>query len=108
MTKLRAWLQHMKDPVGLGIPAVYSISCSCCQVYIRQTGHRVIEKIKEDQWYIELKKPDKSGLAEHYVTFNHVMIFVEAQVEAQGNWFWDCVILDAIFNIYRIPCGKQG
>lgn len=40
--KKRGGLMHsVKDPLGLRVPGVYQILCSCGRVYIRQTGRTI-------------------------------------------------------------------
>jgi hypothetical protein len=64
-------LQHMKDDLGLKTRGMYSIPCTCGQVYIGQTGRSIETNDKEHHWYICLEHPDKSAMAKHSINLGH-------------------------------------
>lgn len=48
LTKLRHWLFHINDPLGLQTPGIYRVPFSCGKIYIEQTGHTVTEHFKRN------------------------------------------------------------
>lgn len=56
--KWRQYLQAVKDPLGLNVPAVYEVPCECGTKYIAQTGRLVSVRIKEHSSNVRLAQLD--------------------------------------------------
>ena len=58
-------MQPVKDILGLGVPSVYEIPCSCGLTYIGQTGRSTEIRCREHQHYLRLGQEEKSALVKH-------------------------------------------
>jgi len=75
LQKDASFLRPKKDGFGLKTPDVYSIPCTCVEVYIRQTGNYIETNMKDQQWHIRLHHPDKSVVAKHNINLSHRIQF---------------------------------
>jgi hypothetical protein len=71
--KIFSHLPPVKDALGLRTPEIYSIPCECDRVYIEQSGRSVQLRIKEHNRHIRLAQPDKSAVAEHSISHDHII-----------------------------------
>ena len=94
--KLRGELMRVKDNLGLRTPGVYRIPCQCGKVYIGETGRTIETRIKEHRRCIRLFHPEKSALADHSLSEDHVISFHDAQVLSKAHLFWDRLLKEAI------------
>jgi hypothetical protein len=69
--KIISLLEPMKDDLGLKTAGVYSIPCTCGQVFIGQIGHSIDTSIEEHHRHILLALPDKSAITEHSINRGH-------------------------------------
>jgi len=79
-SKISSSLCPVKDDLGLGTPAVYSIPCKCGQVYIGETGPFIETRIKEHHRNIWPGHPNKLAVAEHRVNHDHLLIFQDIHI----------------------------
>ena len=90
--KISSLLHLVKDHLGLRTTGVYSIPCQCGQVYIGQTGRYIGNTIKEHHSYIWLGNPDKSAVAEHRFSLNHLIEFQDTQILSTVPGYMDRLI----------------
>ena len=71
----RSMLTKVKDtsPLGKQSIVVYRISCSCGQVYIRETRWRLEMRLKEHRDACERGMMEKSAVAEHAWENTHLI-----------------------------------
>lgn len=86
LVKLRQFLSPVKDDLGLWVPGIYQVPCSCGRVYIGPTECMIVERCVEHARYIRLKKHDKSGLADHWLTEGHEALYAHSPCSIQENW----------------------
>jgi hypothetical protein len=89
--KISGFVRPVKDDLGLRTPGVYSIPYECGRVYIGQTGRFIATRIKEHSRHIRLGHPEKSAVAEHRFTHDHL---IRIQIKNPSNLFI------CIFNFY--------
>jgi hypothetical protein len=94
--KISAFLQPVKDNLGLWAPGVYRIPCECSKVYIGQTGRSVDAWLKEHQRHIHLEHPDMCAVAEHCVDLGHHIQFHNTFVLVTKTQYTDRVVREAI------------
>ena len=78
--KISRFLHPVKDDLRLRTPDVYSIPYDCGRVYIGQTGRSIASRIKEHSRHIRLGHPEKSAVAEHRLTHDHLIKFQDTQI----------------------------
>lgn len=86
----------MKDSLGLRVPRLCYIPCSCALVYIGQTGHTILEGGKEQPWYLCLGQPDKAALMEHACKLNSEVLFSATKALYHSESYWEHVILESL------------
>ncbi len=110
-TRMKDILTNHKDKTTLINPGVYSIKCSCGQIYIGQTGRDLSERVKEHQRHCK-NCDTQSAVAEHVWNTindseNHEIKWGEAKIilresrDFQRKIKESCVIKNA--NQNRIP-----
>lgn len=78
--KIGRMLNLVKDGLGLRVPGVYCIPCTCA-------GKGV-----QHQRYLRLGQLDKSALAERASKFIHQILFSPMEVLFCSDGYWECVI----------------
>lgn len=96
LNKLHHWLRPVKDSLGLHMPVIHTIPGLSGKVSIRQKGCIIPEQIAEYSWYIWLRQPEKSGLAEHCIINGHQPDFNSTSILAKSENIWSRVILEGI------------
>jgi len=72
--KIASYLPSVKDAIGLKTPRIYRIPCECGTVYIGHSGWSIHLRIKEHERHIRLAQPDKSAVAEHSLSHDHIRL----------------------------------
>jgi hypothetical protein len=105
--KISTFLRSVKDDLGLKTPGVYSIPCVCGQVYIGQTSSSFETRIKEHH-HIRLAQPEKSAVAEHRTSQDHVIKFQETKIIATKSGYLGHIIREAIgLELYHNNMNRQ-
>jgi hypothetical protein len=94
--KISSFLHPVKDSLGLRTPGVYCIPCECGRMYIRQTGRSITTRIKEHSRHIQLGHPEKSAVAEHRLTHDHLIRFQDTQILSTISGYMDQLIKEVI------------
>ena len=76
--KIFSCLPPVKDALELRMPGAYSIPCECGKVYIGQSGRSIQIRMKEHNRHIRLAQTDKSAVAEHSITQDHIIKLQDA------------------------------
>lgn len=85
--RIRDLMGSVKDPVGLRVPGVHQVPCSCGTVYIRQTGRMVAIREQECKRHLRLGNLDKSANAQHGWETGHEIMFGETRLlHRSSNW----------------------
>ncbi|KAJ7326747.1 hypothetical protein JRQ81_016506, partial [Phrynocephalus forsythii] len=72
-------IKDKRNPLTIG--GVYQIPCSCGQVYIGTTEHKIQTRIKEHERHCRLKQPEKSAIAEHTLKqTGHEILFQDTEL----------------------------
>lgn len=78
-TKTGQMLRYVKDDLGLKIPGLYQIPCSCGLYDVGQMGHTVSDHYKKHEQCIRLCYPEQLALVEHQMFWTYSPFFRDYQ-----------------------------
>jgi hypothetical protein len=80
---------------------VYKIPCECSRVHTEQTGRSVDNRLKENQWQIQLEHPDKSAVGKHSIGQGQRTQFHNASNLAMKTRYVECIVREATGILLR-------
>lgn len=86
----------VKDPLGLSVPGLYRIPCSCEPSYIGQMGRNITMHLKEHQRHLRLGHVDKSALVHHGWTIGHSILFDYTKILGKSSSYDRRIVREAI------------
>lgn len=61
LVTIRQLMRPMKYSLGLNVPGIYKVLCTCGACYLGQTGRTVNFRTKEHQTHVRLENTEKSS-----------------------------------------------
>jgi hypothetical protein len=90
------FFRPVKDDLGLKTPEGHIIFCECGKVYNGQSSRSFETRLKEHRRHTSLAQPDKSAVAEHIITHNHVIQLRDIEILSIKSGYLDSLIMEAM------------
>lgn len=95
--KIKHVRRLVKDLLGLNVPGIYKIPCSCGLSYILgQTGKTVAIRENEHQCHLRIGNMDKLALAQHGWDTRHTICLAETAVLYVSSIYRERVIRESM------------